>query len=304
MADLTPADLAAEAVRAVNALMNGRSPEEALEAGRIAHKAIEGLLAAATELEAENERVNTLLLDTELALAAATREPPAPPVPVAWRYVPSDVWKSYVYTDDPEKVKLAREFQRPVEALGVIAHPSSAPVLPLAEMEARKDAAYLERNQVVAALARCFPSGIARTAIEGWSEDWHGCVFIDLPTGQASWHFHDSHAYLFTGLPPYTKPWDGHTTAEKYERLAALAAPHSSAQPAEPIPTPGRDFTFAALTITDAPQPGRAEGAGPMTFDQWFLEEQGRPYGGIWAFGRAAWNAALGIQEQPKENKE
>jgi len=93
----------------------------------------------------------------------------------------------------------------------------------LAEMEARKDGAYLERNQVVAALAKCFPSGVARTAIEGWSEDWHGCVYIDLPTGQASWHFHDSQAYLFAGLPPYTKPWDGHDTPTKYERLAALA---------------------------------------------------------------------------------
>lgn len=89
------------------------------------------------------------------------------------------------------------------------------------EMEARKDAAYLERNRVVALLARCFPSGIARTAIEGWSEDWHGCVYIDLPTGQASWHFHDSHAFLFAGLPPYTKPWDGHDIEEKYRRVDA-----------------------------------------------------------------------------------
>lgn len=94
----------------------------------------------------------------------------------------------------------------------------------LAAMEARKDAAYLERNRVVAALARVFPSGVARTAIEGWSEDWHGCVYIDLPTGQASWHFHDSQAYLFEGLPPYSGAWDGHSTDEKYERLARLRA--------------------------------------------------------------------------------
>lgn len=89
-------------------------------------------------------------------------------------------------------------------------------------MEARKDAAYLERNQVVAALAKAFPSGVARTAIEGWSEDWHGCVYVDLPTGQASWHFHDSQANLFDGLPQYHGDWDGHTTEEKYRRLAAL----------------------------------------------------------------------------------
>lgn len=95
----------------------------------------------------------------------------------------------------------------------------------LAKMRERKDAAYLERNQVVAALAKCFPSGVARTAIEGWSDDWHGCVYIDLPTGQVSWHFHDSHAYLFAGLPPYRGAWDGHDTPEKYNRLAALTSP-------------------------------------------------------------------------------
>lgn len=93
----------------------------------------------------------------------------------------------------------------------------------LHEMRDRKDQAYLERNRVVAALARLFPSGRATTAIEGWSPEWHGCVYIDLPTGQVSWHFHDSQAFLFEDLPPYTKPWDGHTTPEKYRRLAALA---------------------------------------------------------------------------------
>lgn len=97
----------------------------------------------------------------------------------------------------------------------------------LAEMEARKDAAYLERNQVVAALAKAalllgWPVAITRTAIEGWSEDWHGCVYITLPTGQSSWHFHDSQAYLFDGLPRADVKWDGHTTEQKYERLAAL----------------------------------------------------------------------------------
>jgi hypothetical protein len=92
-------------------------------------------------------------------------------------------------------------------------------------MRARKDAAYEERNKVVAALAKLFPSGIARTNIPGWSEDWHGCVYIDLPTGQVSWHFHDSQAHLFADLPPYPGIWDGHDTDEKYRRLAALARP-------------------------------------------------------------------------------
>lgn len=46
----------------------------------------------------------------------------------------------------------------------------------------QRDAAYTERNAVVAALARCYPSGLKRTAIEGWDPEWHGCVWIDLPT--------------------------------------------------------------------------------------------------------------------------
>jgi hypothetical protein len=114
----------------------------------------------------------------------------------------------------------------PVPLFGTSAPAAEAqePTDKLEAMRARKDAAYEERNKVVAALARLFPSGVARTAIEGWSDDWHGCVYIDLPTGQVSWHFHDSQAHLFNGLPSYTKGWDGHDTPEKYRRLAALAA--------------------------------------------------------------------------------
>lgn len=89
-----------------------------------------------------------------------------------------------------------------------------------------KDGAYLERNRCVALIARMalamgLRAGLARTAIEGWSEDWHGCVYIDLPTGQCSWHFHDSQAHLFDGLPTYAGKWDGHTTPEKYGRVDA-----------------------------------------------------------------------------------
>ncbi len=92
------------------------------------------------------------------------------------------------------------------------------------EARQRKDAAYLERNQVVALLARLFPSGIRKTAIEEWDEEWHGCVYIDLPTGQVSWHYHDSHAHLFADLPPYFEEYDGHTTEEKYKRVQAVDA--------------------------------------------------------------------------------
>lgn len=93
-------------------------------------------------------------------------------------------------------------------------------------LETTKDGAYEERNMCIAFIARTarelgYPVGRARTAIEGWSEDWHGIVYIDLPTGQVSWHYHDSHAWMFARLPEYIGKWDGHDTPEKYRRLLA-----------------------------------------------------------------------------------
>ncbi len=88
-------------------------------------------------------------------------------------------------------------------------------------LRAAKAAAYDERSRLVAALARLFPSGVQRTEIGDSNREWHGCVYIDLPTGQASWHFQGDQAEHFRDLPTYAASWDGHTTEEKYERLAA-----------------------------------------------------------------------------------
>ncbi len=87
-------------------------------------------------------------------------------------------------------------------------------------LRAARSAAYDERSRLVAALARLFPSGVQRTEIGDTDREWHGCVYIDLPTGQASWHFQGDQAEYFRDLPTYEASWDGHTTAEKYERLA------------------------------------------------------------------------------------
>lgn len=87
-----------------------------------------------------------------------------------------------------------------------------------AAKEAEKNGAYAERNKVVAALAKLFPSGVLRDTDEaGW---W--IVFIDLPDGQASWHFHESELDLLVGIPKYEGEWDGHSTEEKYARLKSL----------------------------------------------------------------------------------
>ena len=89
---------------------------------------------------------------------------------------------------------------------------------------AYKDAAYSERNKLVRLLASLYPSGIKQTAIDGWDEAWHWCVYIDMPNGQASWHFHISDLPMFADLPAYAGEWDGHSTEQKYANILALAS--------------------------------------------------------------------------------
>ena len=103
-----------------------------------------------------------------------------------------------------------------------------------------RDAAYTERNRLVAALARLLGEihsaepkrwplfwAVAWLAEHdpndaGWDPEWRTIVFIQGPTGQLSWHLHDSDVPLFDGLPRGPNCWDGHTTPEKYERVARL----------------------------------------------------------------------------------
>lgn len=92
----------------------------------------------------------------------------------------------------------------------------------ITSLRRQKNAAYLERNKLVAVLARLYPSGLKVTPIDGWDPQWFNCVYVDLPTGQVSWHYHDSQAWLFEGLPSYKGEWDGHSTPKKYARLLAL----------------------------------------------------------------------------------
>lgn len=91
-----------------------------------------------------------------------------------------------------------------------------------------KDGAYRERNKLVRALSVLFPASLERHPLTDphWDPEWRWIVFIDLPTGQATWHIHDSEYPDFAHLPKLAgREWDGHTTGQKYERLAALRRP-------------------------------------------------------------------------------
>jgi hypothetical protein len=43
---------------------------------------------------------------------------------------------------------------------------------------------------------------------------------VELPAGQVSWHIAEADVPLLVGLPDYQE-WDGHTPAQRDERLAA-----------------------------------------------------------------------------------
>ena len=86
------------------------------------------------------------------------------------------------------------------------------------QLREEKNQAYSERNKLVAALSKLFPASLERHPDEDieWEDDWRWIVFIDLPTGQVSWHIHDPEMSQFAHLVPHQgREWDGHTTEDK-----------------------------------------------------------------------------------------
>jgi hypothetical protein len=86
---------------------------------------------------------------------------------------------------------------------------------------------YTERAQCVLALAR---AAKAAGCVVGFRNDpaldeveaarWP-VLFIDLPTGQVSWHLTIEDRRSAADIDIYLGEWDRHDTAEKYRRLAA-----------------------------------------------------------------------------------
>lgn len=98
----------------------------------------------------------------------------------------------------------------------------------------KRDLVYRERDTCVAVLARLarsqgWPCGLGKhdEDDENWDREWLNIVFIELPVNgklvQCSWHIREDELPLFAHLPPYTEPWDGHTTEQKYAALRHFA---------------------------------------------------------------------------------
>ncbi|MFE7462274.1 WDGH domain-containing protein [Nocardiopsis terrae] len=86
------------------------------------------------------------------------------------------------------------------------------------------DDVYRERARLAAYIAARHPSRIAYNDPE--SPDWP-VLYIDTPASQLTWHLSPDDLDLFAHVPVVAPEhprarWDGHTTPEKYRRLAAL----------------------------------------------------------------------------------
>lgn len=94
----------------------------------------------------------------------------------------------------------------------------------VAETES-KNRAYTERNALVCVLSKLWPAHLMRHDPNDatWEDDWRTIVCIHSPVGQLTWHLHDSDVPAFAHLDVWDENhWDGHTTEEKYARLANL----------------------------------------------------------------------------------
>lgn len=78
------------------------------------------------------------------------------------------------------------------------------------------DAVYRERAHLLGLLAAVFPSHLQPDPAE---PDWP-VLYINLPTGQCTWHIGENDIDLFAHVRrDVYEPWDGHTTEEKYARV-------------------------------------------------------------------------------------
>lgn len=100
----------------------------------------------------------------------------------------------------------------------------AVPMVPRSEL----DAAYSERNRVVAAFVRIavsagWPGGLGKhQGDESWAPEWRNVAWVRTPAGEVSWHIHDSELHLFDGVPREDPAYDGYSTEEKYRRLDAF----------------------------------------------------------------------------------
>lgn len=88
----------------------------------------------------------------------------------------------------------------------------------------QRDDAYHERNMLVQALTKLWPSHLTKHSEMDldWDPEWLNIVCVHSPMGQLTWHIHERELPMFDHLALWPNDWDGHSTNEKYDRLQRL----------------------------------------------------------------------------------
>lgn len=82
---------------------------------------------------------------------------------------------------------------------------------------------FQERNELLGLLTKFYPAHVCRPTPGTESVLCPWIVCIHFPTGQCTWHITEKQREtIFKHLIEQPNHWDGHTTAEKYRRLAQL----------------------------------------------------------------------------------
>jgi hypothetical protein len=82
--------------------------------------------------------------------------------------------------------------------------------------QSEPDEAYVDRNLGVQVLALLAMRQGYRIGIRNREDDWP-ILYVDLPTGQVSWHIPKDEIVAF--FPDYPGEWDSHDLKEKRDRL-------------------------------------------------------------------------------------
>ena len=86
--------------------------------------------------------------------------------------------------------------------------------------ESVPDEAYYDRDLIAQALARMALEVGYSAGVKFRESEWP-IIYVDLPTGQVSWHI--KHVELLQGLPDYPGEWDKHDLEEKRDRIKEYA---------------------------------------------------------------------------------
>ena len=86
----------------------------------------------------------------------------------------------------------------------------------MTQTESSPDQAYFDRNLVVQLAAKLAIQCGLKAGIRERHGQWP-ILYIDLPTGQVSWHIPADE--LIPGLPDFPDSWDGHDLKTKRNRL-------------------------------------------------------------------------------------